>query len=59
MIDKIKTPCKLLRAIHKVHDFRIELFEQHKTSIALFGKKLKIKTTHSGGVYCDKQRNAS
>lgn len=54
LIDKIKTPCKLLAAIHKVHDFRIELFEQHKTSIALFGKKLKIKTTNSGGVYYDK-----
>ena len=54
MIDKIKTPCKLLRAIQKVNDFLIELFEQHKTSIALFVKKFNIKTTHSGGVYHDK-----
>lgn len=30
LIDKTKTPCKLLRAIHKVHDFRIGLFEQYK-----------------------------
>lgn len=59
LIDKTKTPCKLLRAIHKVHDFRIGLFEQYKTSIALFEKKLKIKMTNSGGAYYDKQRNAN
>lgn len=59
LIDKTKTPCKLLVAIHKVHGFRIKLFERYKISIALFGKNLKIKTINFGGVYCDKQRNAS